>query len=68
MRSRTLTESSSPGSVNPTKIDESNAELDFVTQLALILFPVQLTFREIDVQLSSKVSVETTRNQIPGER
>ncbi len=37
MRTRTLTQSSSPASVNVTKIDESNAELDFVTQLALII-------------------------------
>ena len=58
-RTRTLTDSSSPASVNVKKVDKSNAELDSVTQLALIIIPAQQTIREIDVQLSSKVSVET---------
>ena len=58
MRTRTLTDSSSPESVNVMKVDESNAELVFVTQPALIIIPALRTIRGIDVQLSSKVSVE----------
>ncbi len=50
------------------KVDESNAELDFVTQLALIILRVLRTIRGIDVQLSRKVSVETIRNSISGAR
>ena len=68
MRTRTLTDSSSPRSVNVMKIDESNAELDFVTQPALIIIPVLRTIRGIDVQMSRKVSVETISNKIPGAR
>ena len=44
------------------KIDESNAELDLVTQLALIIIPALRTIRVIDVQMSRKVSVETISN------
>ena len=62
MRTRTLTQSSSPGSVDVTKIDESNAELDFVTQPALIIIPALRTIRGVDVQMSRKVSVETISN------
>ena len=50
--------SSSPESVNVMKVDESNAELVFVTQPALITIPALRTIRGFDVQLSRKVSVE----------
>ncbi len=63
-----LTESSCPESVNLMKIDESNAELDFVTQPASIKNPVLRTIRGIDVQMSRKVFVETIYKNIPGTR
>ena len=49
------------------KFDESNAELDFVTQPALITIPALRTIL-IDEKMSRKVSVETVSNWITGAR
>ena len=59
MRTQTFTELGSPESVNHMEIDESNAELYFITQPVLIIIPALQTTREIDVQMDKNVSVET---------